>query len=85
MRGRRAPVVGRVSMDLVTIDVTGIRDASLGDEVVLLGSQERETVTPEEIAAKIGTISYEVFCNVSARVPRVYRKADQVTIRSRFS
>lgn len=85
VRGRRVPVAGRVSMDLVTIDVTSIGDASLGDEVVLLGSQERETVTPEEIAAKIGTISYEVFCNVSARVPRVYRKADQVMIRSRFS
>ena len=85
VRGRRVPVVGRVSMDLVTIDVTGIRDASHGDEVVLLGRQERETVTAEEIAAKIGTISYEVFCNVSARVPRVYRKADQVMIRSRFS
>ena len=75
VRGRRAPVVGRVSMDLVTIDVTDIDGVAVGDEVVLLG----DSITAEEIAAKIGTISYEVFCNVSARVPRVYRAANDVT------
>jgi len=69
VRGRRAPVVGRVSMDLVTIDVTDVPGVALGDEVVLLG----DGVTAEELAAKLDTISYEVFCNVSARVPRVYR------------
>ena len=80
VRGRRAPVVGRVSMDLLTIDVTGI-EASLGDEVVLLG----ETITPEEIAAKIGTISHDVFCSISTRVPRVYRDGTSLIIRSRFA
>lgn len=85
VRGKRAPVVGRVSMDLVTLDVTGIANAALGDEVVLLGSQENETVPVEEIAAKIGTISYEVFCGVSARVPRVYVDRGRVIVRSRFS
>jgi alanine racemase len=69
VRGRRAPVVGRVSMDLVTIDVTGIAEASVGDEAVLLG----DGITADEIAAKTNTISYEVFCRISARVPRVYR------------
>ena len=68
MRGKRAPVVGRVSMDLVTIDVTDIPGAALGDEVVLLG----DGITAEELAAKSQTISYEVFCRISARVPRVY-------------
>jgi alanine racemase len=68
VRGRRAPVVGNVSMDLVTIDVTEIEDAALGDEAVLLGGD----ITVEELASKLDTISYEVFCNVSARVPRVY-------------
>ncbi|HVR38744.1 MAG TPA: alanine racemase [Thermoanaerobaculia bacterium] len=68
VRGQRAPVVGRVSMDLVTIDVTDIANAAIGDEVVLLG----DGISAEEIASKVGTISYEVFCNVSARVPRVY-------------
>jgi alanine racemase len=68
VRGRRAPVVGRVSMDLLTIDVTEIEDAALGDEVVLLGGD----ITVEELASKLDTISYEVFCNINARVPRVY-------------
>ncbi len=85
VRGRRAPVIGRVSMDLITIDVTDIPDAELGDEVVLLGSQDRQTITAEEIAAKIGTISYEVFCSVSARVPRVYRDGNRLIVHSPFS
>jgi alanine racemase len=68
VRGRRVPVVGRVSMDLVTIDVTEVRDAAPGDEVILLGDE----ITAEELAAKTDTISYEVFCRVSRRVPRLY-------------
>ncbi|HEY0140329.1 MAG TPA: alanine racemase [Thermoanaerobaculia bacterium] len=72
VRGKRAPVVGRVSMDLVTIDVTDIPDATVGDEVILLGRQGDDELSAEELAAKLGTISYEVLCNVSARVPRVY-------------
>jgi alanine racemase len=74
VRGRRAPVVGRVSMDLVTIDVTDIAGAAPGDEVVLLG----EGIPVEELAAKLDTISYEVFCNIGARVPRVYVGAGNV-------
>jgi alanine racemase len=85
VRGRRARVVGRVSMDLVTIDVTDVPEVQFGDEVVLIGSQAAETIGAEEIAALTGTISYEVFCNVSARVPRVYRDGDRVTVRSRFA
>jgi alanine racemase len=69
VRGQRAPIVGRVSMDLVTIDVTDIPDAATGDEVVLLG----DGITASEIAARIDTIPYEVFCSISTRVPRVYR------------
>lgn len=81
IRGQRAPIVGRVSMDLVTIDVTDVDGAAVGDEVVLLG----DGITAEELAAKLGTISYEVFCSVGARVPRVYLDGtDVVRIRSRF-
>jgi alanine racemase len=69
VRGRRAPIAGRVSMDLVTIDVTDIAGAAVGDEVVLLG----DGITADEIAARTDTISHEVFCNISARVPRVHR------------
>src|SRR5882724_3539221 len=60
VRGRRVPVVGRVSMDLVTIDVTDIADAVAGDEVVLLG----DNITADELGKKSQTISYEVFCRI---------------------
>ena len=69
VRGKRAPVVGRVSMDLLTIDVTDIPDARLGDEVTLLGGE----ITAEELAKRTDTIPYEVLCRISRRVPRVYR------------
>jgi alanine racemase len=72
IRGQRAPIVGRVSMDLVTIDVTDIEGAALGDEVVLLGRQGNDEIPAEELAAKLKTISYEVFCGIGKRVPRVY-------------
>src|SRR5947209_5152371 len=62
VRGRRAPIVGRVSMDLVTIDVTDVPGAAAGDEAVLLG----DGITADEIAARTDTISYEVFCSISA-------------------
>lgn len=84
VRGMRAPVVGRVSMDLITVDVTDVPGASCGDEVILIGRQGDEEVTVEEIAAKTGTISYEVLCGVSVRVPRVYRVDGRATVRSRF-
>ena len=85
VRGQRARVVGRVSMDLVTIDVTEIANAAVGDEVILLGRQGSDEIAAEELAAKLDTISYEVFCGISARVPRVYRDGGTVTrIRSRF-
>lgn len=73
VRGRRAPVVGRVSMDLTTIDVTDVPGVTTGDEVVLIGRQEGDEISAEELAARSETISYEVFCRISARVPRVYK------------
>jgi alanine racemase len=54
------------------LDVTSIEGASVGDEVVLLGRQGGEEIRVEEIAEKAGTISYEIFCNIGARIPRVY-------------
>lgn len=85
VRGRRVPVVGRVSMDLVTIDVTELPAVEVGDEVVLLGRDGGEMITAEEMAALTSTISYEVFCRVSARVPRLYRQGRETRVRSRFS
>lgn len=73
IRGYFAPVIGRVSMDLTIVDVTSIPDATLGDEVILLGEQSGLRITAEDLAEQVGTISYEIACSVSARVPRVYR------------
>lgn len=84
VRGVRAPVVGRVSMDLVTIDVTDVPGADVGDEVVLLGAQGDAEISVEELAKKLDTISYEIFCSVGSRVPRVYLDGRVVRIRSRF-
>ncbi len=72
IRGKRAPVAGVVCMDLTMCDVTDIPGVSEGDEAVLLGSQGNERITAEELASLAGTIAYEVFCGISARVPRVY-------------
>jgi alanine racemase len=72
VRGKRAPVVGRISMDLTMTDVTDIRGVSQGDEVVLLGKQGDETISADEMAGWAQTISYEILTSISARVPRVY-------------
>jgi alanine racemase len=72
VRGQLAPIVGRVSMDLTLIDLTDVVAASVNDEVVIIGRQGSTEITAEEVAAKIGTISYEVTCGISDRVPRVY-------------
>ncbi len=73
VRGKRAPVVGKVCMDFIMVDVTDIPKASLGDEVVLIGNQGKEIITAEEIADRMNTISYEVFCSVGKRIPRIYK------------
>lgn len=84
IRGKRAPVVGRVSMDLVTVDVTDIPGVRHGDEAVLIGEQGGDRITAEELAEKIGTISYEVLCAISLRVPRIYESGGRVIVASRF-
>lgn len=75
VRGKRAPVVGKVCMDFIMVDVTDIPKVSSGDEVVLIGSQGNEIITAEEIADKINSISYEVLCSVGKRVPRIYKES----------
>ena len=72
IRGRRCPIAGRISMDLTGVDVTDLPEVTLGDEAVLLGSQGAETLSVEEVAEACGTIPYEIFTSVSARVPRFY-------------
>ncbi|MFN0063370.1 MAG: alanine racemase [Myxococcaceae bacterium] len=72
IRGRRAPIVGRVCMDMCMIDVTDVANAAILDEVVLLGTQGSATIAADELAGHMKSISYEVFCGIGARVPRVY-------------
>lgn len=71
VRGQRAPIVGRVCMDLCMIDVTDIPGTEVGDEVVLIGRQGSEVQDAHQLAALQGTIAYDVLCAVGARVPRV--------------
>ncbi len=71
VRGKRAPLVGRVCMDQSMIDVSAIPGVSVGDEVVLIGQQAEEQLTAEAVAARLGTINYEVVSEILARVPRV--------------
>ncbi|MFY9188514.1 MAG: alanine racemase [bacterium] len=72
IRGQRCPVVGRVCMDQCIVDVTDVPAVSLGDEVVLIGSQDKETITPADLGSLAGTIDLEILCGLGARVPRVY-------------
>jgi len=70
VHGKRAPIVGRISMEKTTINVTNIPDVSIGDEVVLLGKQGGDEITADEIARWLGTINYEVVTSILARSPR---------------
>lgn len=72
IRGKRAPIVGRICMDLVMADVTDIPEACPNDEVLIFGKDNFGGISVEEQAKKAETISYELLCAVSARVPRVY-------------
>ena len=75
IRGARAPIVGRVSMDLTMVDVTDIPAATYGDEVILLGEQGDAAIRAEDLAGLLDTVSYEVVTGISARVPHLYRES----------
>jgi alanine racemase len=70
--GRRVPIVGRICMDLTLLDVGEVPDATVGDEVVIIGRQGDEELTADEMATTLGTISYEIVTSIANRVPRVY-------------
>ncbi|MBF0162286.1 MAG: alanine racemase [Magnetococcales bacterium] len=72
LAGHSRPVVGRVSMDMIAIDVTEAESVAVGDRVTLLGSDGEASIDVEEMAAWRGTIPYEVLCNLGERVPRFY-------------
>jgi alanine racemase len=76
IHGKRAPVIGRVCMDQIMIDVTNIPEANIGSKVVLLGEQGKEKITADELADLCGTISYEILTSISERVPRIYHESN---------
>ncbi len=78
VRGRRARILGAVSMDQIVVDVTDIPGVALNDEVVILGRQGEDAITAEDLAAWAGTINYEIVTGVSARVPRLYLRDGEV-------
>ena len=72
IRGIKAPIVGRVCMDQMMVDVTDIPGVSPEDPVVLVGKSGEETITVEQISAAADSFNYEFICGISRRVPRVY-------------
>ena len=72
--GRRLPVAGTVSMDNITVELGPGSDVSRGDAVVLIGAEGDERILAEHVAARLGTINYEVTCAITARVPREHHR-----------
>jgi alanine racemase len=74
IKGKYAPIVGRVCMDLMMVDVTGIDGIELEEDVVLMGCQAENCISAEELGLLSGTINYEIICGISKRVPKVLYK-----------
>lgn len=72
VKGNYAPIVGRISMDITLVDVTDVAGVQIGDEVVLIGAQGDRSITASDHAALASTIPYEILCNISKRVPRLF-------------
>ena len=79
VNGKVVPVLGRICMDQCMIDVTSVNNISVGDEVVVFGSQGDCFIPVESIAKLSDTINYEVLCSVGKRIPRIYLENDNVT------
>jgi alanine racemase len=73
IHGQRCPLLGRVTMDQIMIDVSHVTEAAIGDEAILIGSAGNEEILAAEVAAKAGTIAWEIFTSIGPRVARVYR------------
>ena len=76
--GKKCPILGRVCMDQLMIDLSAVPDAKVGDPVVLMGKQGQEQITAEEIAEAAGSFNYEFVCGVSRRVPKVYIRNGEI-------
>ncbi len=72
LHGKKAPIIGRVCMDQLMVDVTDIPQVQIGDHAVLIGRSGAEAITVDDMAKWVGTINYEIICGISRRIPRVY-------------
>ncbi|MBR6808503.1 MAG: alanine racemase [Clostridia bacterium] len=79
IRGKRAPIAGRVCMDQMMVDVTDVDRVSVGDVATIIGGDGDEFISADEVARLSGTIGYEIVCGISKRVPRVYTEDGEVT------
>jgi alanine racemase len=77
VRGKRVPVVGRVTMDMTMVDLETVPEAQVEDEVVVFGEQEGAIIPIEEVAAISGTVPYEIMCSIGKRVPRVFCRGEE--------
>jgi alanine racemase len=78
VRGRRAPIAGRIAMDMCMADVTDIDGVAPDDEAVIIGEQGGERIDADELAERAGTISWEILAGISARVPRLYMRGGAI-------
>jgi len=72
IKGKKAPIAGRVCMNMTMVDVTGLEHVRSGDETVFLGTQDGEKITADDVASWAGTISYEILCSAGQRNPKEY-------------
>jgi len=85
VHGRRAPIVGRVNMDLTTIDISAIPEAGIDDVAVVIGREQGDSAGADDLAAAAGTIPWEILARLGSRVPRLHREGGRTTLDSRFS
>ena len=74
IRGKRVPIVGVLCMDQCMVDVTDVPDVKIGDEVIIMGTDGKNTILADDIARATGTINYEIVCAFGQRLPKVYVK-----------
>ena len=79
IKGKRAKIIGRICMDQTMLDISGIPDVRIGDEVLVFGSGENGERTADDLAVCADTINYEVVCNISKRVPRFFVRHEKIT------
>ena len=84
IRGKRAPILGRICMDQFMVDITDIPEAGEFDEVTLLGQDEEECLSAEELGSLSGRFNYELVCDINKRVPRLYLHHGKIVEERRY-